>query len=118
MIHLAMDNLPKWRSPELKRFAYVHLAPTLSQMSKTYNEAISGLLPVKPVIVCGQPTVVDPSRAPVGKHVLWLQVRMVPSVISGDAKSEIHVTDWADAARPFADRILDILENYAPGTRD
>ena len=118
MIHLAMDNLPKWRCPELKRFAYVHLAPTLSQMSKTYNEALSGLLPVEPVIVCGQPTVIDPSRAPVGKHVLWLQVRMVPSVISGDAKSEIHVTDWADAARPFADRALDILENYAPGTRD
>jgi phytoene dehydrogenase-like protein len=60
--------------------------------------------------------VVDPSRAPAGKHVLWLQVRMVPGQIKGDAKGEISATDWDTAAAPMADRALDILERYAPGT--
>jgi len=117
MIHLAMDGLPDWSAPELKRFAYVHLAPSMDQMARTYTQAKAGLLPDEPVIVCGQPTVVDPSRAPDGKHILWLQVRMAPSQIKGDAKGEITATNWSDAAEPFANRALDILEHYAPGTR-
>lgn len=118
MIHLAMDDLPDWAAgAELKRFAYVHLAPSLNQMALTYAQAKAGLLPTEPVIVCGQPTVVDPSRAPQGKHVLWLQVRMVPGTIKGDAAGQIDATDWNAASEPMANRALDILEQYAPGTR-
>jgi phytoene dehydrogenase-like protein len=117
MIHLAMDALPNWTASDLKRFAYVHLAPSMNQMARTYAQAKAGLLPDEPVIVCGQPTIVDPSRAPAGKHVLWLQIRMAPGQIKGDEKGEITATDWAQAAEPFADRALDILERYAPGTR-
>jgi phytoene dehydrogenase-like protein len=117
MIHLAMDALPEWSAPELQQFAYVHLAPSMDQMARTYAQAKAGLLPDEPVIVCGQPTVVDPSRAPEGKHVLWLQVRMAPGTIKGDAAGQITATNWADAAEPFAERALDILERYAPGTQ-
>ena len=117
MIHLAMDGLPDWPVPELRDFAYVHLAPSMDQMARTYAQAKAGLLPDEPVIVCGQPTVVDPSRAPEGKHVLWLQVRMAPGQINGDAAGKIKATDWGKAAKPFAKRALDILESYAPGTR-
>ncbi|MGC1505123.1 MAG: NAD(P)/FAD-dependent oxidoreductase [Sulfitobacter sp.] len=117
MIHLAMDALPNWSAPELKRFAYVHVAPSLDQMARTYGQAKAGQLPDEPVIVCGQPTAVDPSRAPAGKHVLWLQVRMVPGQIKGDTADTIADKNWQDAAEPFADRALNILERYAPGTR-
>ncbi len=118
MIHLAMDSLPDWSAPELKRFAYVHIAPSMDQMARTYAQAKAGLLPDEPVIVCGQPTVVDPSRAPDGKHILWVQVRMAPGVIKGDAGGTIADTNWQDAAEPFANRALDILDRYAPGIRD
>lgn len=117
MIHLAMDALPDWLAPELKRFAYVHLAPSMEQMARTYAQCKAGLLPDEPVIVCGQPTVVDPTRAPAGKHVLWLQVRMAPGVIKGDAGGSIAFRNWDEAAEPFANRALDILERYAPNTR-
>ncbi|MEE9333336.1 MAG: NAD(P)/FAD-dependent oxidoreductase [Granulosicoccaceae bacterium] len=117
MIHLAMDALPSWMAPELRRFAYVHLAPSMDQMARTYAQAKAGLLPDEPVIVCGQPTVVDPSRAPSGKHVLWLQVRMAPGQIKGDAAGKIDATEWSEAAEPFARRALDIVERYAPGTK-
>ncbi|MFN4098304.1 MAG: phytoene desaturase family protein, partial [Pararhodobacter sp.] len=118
MIHLALDALPDWAAGEgLKSFAYVHLAPSLDQMARTYAQAKAGLLPDEPVIVAGQPTVFDPTRAPPGKHVLWLQVRMVPGVIKGDAAAQITATDWAQAKEPMAERALEILERYAPGTR-
>ncbi|KIC48663.1 NAD(P)/FAD-dependent oxidoreductase [Tateyamaria sp. ANG-S1] len=116
MIHVAMEALPNWTAPELKRFAYVHLAPSMDQMARTYAQAKAGLLPDEPVIVCGQPTVVDPSRAPDGKHVLWLQVRMVPGQIKGDAGGSISTTDWTEAGPAMADRVLGILDRYAPGT--
>ena len=64
MIHLAMEDLPDWAAgDDLKQFAYVHMAPSLDQMARTYAQAKAGLLPDEPVIVCGQPTAVDPSRA-------------------------------------------------------
>ena len=117
MIHLALSDLPDWKAKALKSFAYVHIAPSLDQMAKTYQQAKAGLLPDEPILVVGQPTVVDPSRAPDGKHTLWLQVRMVPGTILGDAMGEIAATNWADAAEPFAERALDILDAHAPGTR-
>jgi len=118
MIHLAMEDLPNWAAgAALKTYAYVHLAPSLDQMARTYAQAMAGLLPDEPIVVVGQPTGQDPSRAPEGKHVLWLQVRMAPGVIKGDAAGRITATDWAEAAEPFAERALDILERCAPGTR-
>ena len=118
MIHLALDGLPDWRaSGALKGFAYVHLAPSLDQMARTYAQAQAGLLPDEPILVVGQPTVFDPSRAHAGKHVLWVQVRMAPSIIVGDVKGEITASNWNEAAEPFTSRALAILEAHAPGTR-
>ena len=118
MIHLALSALPDWATgPDRQRFAYVHLAPSMDQMARTYAQAQSGLLPDEPVIVVGQPTAIDPTRAPDGKHVLWVQVRMAPGTIRGDAKGQITAADWGSAARPFADRVLGIIEAYAPGTK-
>jgi phytoene dehydrogenase-like protein len=118
MIHLALRDLPDWRAgAALKSFAYVHIAPSLDQMARTYAQATAGLLPDAPVLVVGQPTMFDSSRAPAGQHVLWVQVRMAPGQIMGDAKGEIMAQDWPSAAAPFAARALDILERHAPGLR-
>lgn len=118
MIHLALDSLPDWSaSEELKRFAYVHLAPSYDVMSAVYQEAMAGLLPREPVLVVGQPTALDPSRAPEGKHVLWVQVRVVPYEIKGDALGTIAAQNWDEAKPAYAERVLDLIERYAPGLR-
>jgi len=116
MLHLAMDSLPDWVAGEsLKSYAYVHVAPDLDMMSRVYSEALAGLLPAEPALVVGQPTAIDPSRAPVGKHVLWIQVRVLPAKIKGDAAGKIAATDWDQAKDAYADRVIDLLERYAPG---
>jgi phytoene dehydrogenase-like protein len=118
MIHLALDGLPDWRAgEELKRFAYVHVAPDLEMMSRVYAEAAGGLLPSEPALVVGQPTAIDPSRAPVGKHVLWVQVRVLPAEFHADAAGHITARTWDDAKEAYAERVLDVLERYAPGLR-
>ncbi|MBU4528736.1 MAG: NAD(P)/FAD-dependent oxidoreductase [Hoeflea sp.] len=118
MIHLALDGLPDWSAgEELKSFAYVHIAPSLDQMARTYQQAVAGLLPDEPVLVVGQPTAIDPSRAPEGKHVLWVQVRMVPGEILGDAAGQITGTDWATVKETYADRAIDMIERHAPGLK-
>ena len=118
MIHYALDALPDWAAGEaLARFAYVHLAPDFSTMARAYDEAKAGLLPRTPALVVGQPTAIDPSRAPEGRHVLWVQVRVVPGVIAGDAAGEIEGTDWDVVKHAYADRVEALLARYAPGFR-
>jgi phytoene dehydrogenase-like protein len=116
MVHLALDALPEWKAGEaLKRFAYVHLAPDFATMNRAYADALAGLLPAEPVLVVGQPTTVDPSRAPAGKHVLWIQVRVLPAEVEGDVAGMIAPGDWDAVKEPYADRVIAILERYAPG---
>jgi phytoene dehydrogenase-like protein len=118
MIHLALDDLPDWKAgAELKDFAYVHLGASLDAMARTYQQASAGLLPSEPILVVGQPTAIDPSRAPAGKHVLWVQVRMLPAEISGDAAGEIGAAPWDEVKDRYADRVLTMIEGYAPGLR-
>lgn len=116
MVHLAMSHLPDWQAgPSAGRSAYVHVGGYMDDMSRAYADAVAGLLPRRPTLVVGQPTTVDPSRAPDGRHVLWVQVRMVPSSIGADAAGEIAATDWEEAKEPFADRVMSILDEHAPG---
>lgn len=118
MVHLALDSLPDWTAgSELQRFAYVHLAPDYDMMGLAYQQALGGLLPREPVLVVGQPTAFDTSRAPDGKHILWIQVRAVPYEIKGDAAGTIEARSWHQASLPYAERVIDIVDRYAPGLR-
>jgi phytoene dehydrogenase-like protein len=102
MIHLALAELPDWRARRAREFAYVHIAPSLQGMSRAYAQALRGVLPEEPALVVAQPTLADPSRAPAGKHVLSIQVRVVPQAMDKES---------------YADRIIELVERYAPGLR-
>jgi phytoene dehydrogenase-like protein len=119
MVHIACKSLPRWTAgSELQRFAYVHLAPSLEQMARTYAEAMAGMIPQEPVLVVGQPTAIDSSRAPQGHHILWIQVRVLPAEISGDAGGSIIAKRWDEAKEALADRVIGIIECYAPEFRN
>ncbi len=116
MIHLALSEPPAWAAGgDLGEFAYVHIAPYVSDLAETYTAANNGLLPRSPLLIVGQSSAVDRSRAPAGQAVLWVQVRAQPPEIRGDGAGEIEARDWADAAEPYADRVIAKLAEYAPG---
>lgn len=119
MIHLALTDAPGWAGgAELRRYPYIHIGPNLDYIARAYGQALAGLLPEAPVVVVGQPCALDPSRAPDGRHVLWLQVRMVPALIAGDAAGEIAGRDWESARDAYAKRVIDLVARYAPGLND
>jgi phytoene dehydrogenase-like protein len=108
-IHMALKEPPKWVGDErLGKTAIVHLTPGLDGVSRAVNEADRGLLPAEATIVCGQPCAVDPSRAPEGASILWIQLQELPTRAKGDAAGEMDVGDgtWTEELRErYADRI-------------
>jgi phytoene dehydrogenase-like protein len=126
-IHIAMDEPPRWKGPEadrLARTAIVHVTPGLDGVSRAVNEAERGLLPAEATIVAGQPCAVDPSRAPDGKWIVWIQLQELPAGrVKGDAAGELDVGDgsWTEELREaYADRIVarlgESLENLSSAT--
>ena len=115
-MHYALDAPPDWGAPDLARVALLHLTDGLDAVSRAVNEAERGLLPAVPTICVGQPHAMDPSRAPEGKAVLWLQMPEAPRVVRGDAAGEIAAPEggrWtAEVTRAFADRIEGILRRH------
>jgi phytoene dehydrogenase-like protein len=121
-VHYALKAPPKWKAPELGGVALTHLTPGLDGVSKAANEAERGMLPAVPTICVGQPAVLDPSRCPEGKSILWLQLPEAPRFIKGDAAGEIAVAadgKWTEAVRErYADRIEAILASHIDGLRE
>ncbi|MGO9358567.1 MAG: phytoene desaturase family protein [Xanthobacteraceae bacterium] len=121
-MHYALSAPPRWKGdPELGKVALLHLSSGLDGVSRAANEAERGLLPAEPTICVGQPTALDPSRAPAGAAVLWLQMPETPRIVKGDAAGAIEVPAdgrWTPALREaYADRIERRLaahiENFA-----
>lgn len=118
-VHFALSEPPAWREPELLKVPLVHLTESLEQVCLSVTEARNGLLPARPTLGIGQPVAVDPSRAPVGGWILWIQMQELPTRLAGDAAGEIEVPadgGWNEAVREaFADRVQQRLEGVMPG---
>ncbi|SEL09574.1 phytoene desaturase family protein [Pacificibacter marinus] len=121
-LHYLIDGDVKWNTNGLEDVQLLHLSAGLDAVSKAGNEAERGMLPEVPTICVGQPCAADPTRAPAGKTVLWLQMPEAPRVVKGDAKGEIEVPadgQWTDELREaYADRIEAILAQHIDGFKD
>jgi phytoene dehydrogenase-like protein len=58
------------------------------------------------VLECTIPSVVDPTVAPPGRHLMSIFVQYAPY--------ELRDGSWDDQREPFADRCFDVLDEYAP----
>ncbi|PSR34487.1 MAG: NAD(P)/FAD-dependent oxidoreductase [Sulfobacillus benefaciens] len=115
MVHLALSGEVPWLNPSVTRSMYVHIGPYVNDVARTYQQAVAGYLPDSPLLVVGQQSQWDHSRAPDGMHTVWIQVRAVPGHPIGDAAGSIVTTDWSTMGPLYAQRVLDKLEEYAPG---
>jgi phytoene dehydrogenase-like protein len=121
-IHLALDRPPQWPSTELGAVALLHVTGGLDAVSRAVNEAERGLLPAEPTLAIVQPAAIDPTRAPRGSSILWIQLLEMPGIVRGDAAGAIRCAadgTWTrDIAERFADRVVATLARQIPNLGD
>ncbi|MFK4221788.1 phytoene desaturase family protein [Streptomyces sp. NPDC019890] len=100
-IDYALSGPMPWTAKEARTAGTVHIGPTAGEIEAALHAAVAGSDPRVPFLITSQPTVIDPSRAPAGKHVLWAYGH-VPAGWEGDATEVIERQ----------------LERFAPGFRD
>ncbi len=100
----ALDAPVPWRDQRLVHAGTVHLGGTAEQVAAAELAVARGGHPDRPFVICTQPSVADPSRAPAGKHVLWAYCH-VPNGSTRDMTSVIE--DTIERSAPgFRDRVL------------
>lgn len=108
-IHMALSAPLRWRDQRLNQVPVIHVHAGARSVALACAQAAAGLLPAEPTIVVGQQGVLDPSRAPDGRSILWIQLQQVPYAPSGDAAGEISTGDgtWTDELRhALVERVL------------
>jgi phytoene dehydrogenase-like protein len=78
-----------WAAPAARRAGTVHLGPGYPDIAAALRAVSHGAEPDPPFLIVTQPCVADPSRAPAGRHVLWVYGH-VPSGWDGDATPAIE----------------------------
>ena len=120
-IHLALSEHPVWKdNPKLGEVALVHILDSMDSLSESVNASNRGWLPKRPTIVVGQPTTMDPSRAPEGASILWIQLQENPREIKGDLAGEISPGDgtWnEERLNKYADRVIDQICERIPNLK-
>jgi phytoene dehydrogenase-like protein len=114
-VNLALDALPSFTSlpgeGEHLRGA-ISLSPAIDDMERAYDDAKYGHWSRKPYVDIVIPTLVDPSMAPPGKHVMSCFVQYAP----------YHLADglgtWDDNREAFGDAVVDRIAEFAPDIRE
>jgi phytoene dehydrogenase-like protein len=117
-VNLALDGPPEFACLPNGDSGGEHLrgaitfSPTVDYMERAYDDAKYGRFSSRPFIDMVIPTMVDPSMAPPGKHVVSCFVQWAP----------YHLADaavWDDDMRDrFGDAVIDTIEERVPRIRD
>ncbi|HEU4382549.1 MAG TPA: NAD(P)/FAD-dependent oxidoreductase [Anaeromyxobacteraceae bacterium] len=110
-INLALSELPEFSArpgrPGPQHRGTIHLCPSFEYLEEAFDDAKYGRPSRRPVVEMTLPSAVDPSVAPPGRHLANLFVQYAPYRLAQGT--------WDQAKEPFADRVLDVVEEYAPG---
>jgi phytoene dehydrogenase-like protein len=87
----------------------IHICPDLDYIERAYDDAKFGAPSRRPVLECTVPSVLDPSVAPPGQHLMSIFVQYAPYAL--------REATWDALRDSFADRCFDVLEEYAPNFR-
>lgn len=100
-IDWALSGAIPWTAKGCRRAVTVHVGGTTEEISRGEREIWQGVHPEHPFVLLAQPTVVDATRAPAGRHVGWAYCH-VPSGSTFDMTGRIEAQ----------------VERFAPGFRD
>jgi phytoene dehydrogenase-like protein len=100
-VDFALDGPVPWSNPEVALAPTVHLGGTRAEIADAENTVARGGVPDAPYVLVTQPSVLDETRAPAGKQVLWAYIH-------------VPLNSTLDATELVTRQI----ERFAPGFRD
>lgn len=103
-IDYALDAAVPWENEACRSAGTVHVIGTLAELVAAEADVAAGRMPDRPFVLVVQSSLVDPSRAPAGKHTLWVYAH-VPHGFAGDATAAIE-RQIERFAPGFTDRVL------------
>jgi phytoene dehydrogenase-like protein len=114
-VNMAVDRLPEFPSlpgiGEHLRGA-ISFSPSIDEMELAYDDAKYGQFSRKPYIDMIIPTLVDPTMAPPGKHVISCFVQYAPYHLAPELGT------WDDQREAFGDAVVSRISEFAPGFAD
>jgi phytoene dehydrogenase-like protein len=90
----------------------IAIAPSIDYLETAYDEAKYGDFSRRPYLNVVIPSVVDPSVAPPGKHIVSCFVQYAPYHIK---EGPAH---WPERREDFGDAVVDTLAEYCPGLKE
>jgi phytoene dehydrogenase-like protein len=114
-VNLAVDRLPVFSCrPEGDAHLRgdVAIAPSIEYLERAYDEAKYGEFSKRPYLNVVIPSLVDPSVAPPGKHVISCFVQYAPYHLKAGAHT------WPERREEFGDAVVDTLAEYVPGLKE
>ncbi len=113
-LHAALDRLPdfsRYLDPEDDQSlsAMVRVMPSLDYIESSWRDAMAGRPTRFPLMQLQIPTVLDPTLAPSGGHVMSAWVTYQPF--------RLRQGNWTEIKQDMGNAILDELEKYAPDIR-
>jgi phytoene dehydrogenase-like protein len=112
-INLALNGLPEFTAlpgaPGPQHRATMHICPNIEYVERAWDDAKYGRPSERPLLELTIPTMYDPSLAPAGKHVMGIFLQYAPYTLRG--------ATWDELREPFADRVVSLIEEYAPNIR-
>lgn len=112
-INLALNGLPNFRAlpgtPGPQHRATMHICPSIEYVERAWDDAKYGKPSQSPLLELTIPTMYDPSLAPSGKHIMGIFLQYAPYTLRD--------SNWDEQREPFANRVIDLIEEYAPGFR-
>lgn len=96
----------------------VLIADSVRHVEIAHADPMLGRIPdADPSMYLVQPTMLDPSMAPDGKHTVWIEF-FAPYQIAGLEGTGHSGTGWTDELKnQVADRVIDKLAEYAPNVK-
>ena len=123
-IDYALDAAVPWDNEACQRAGTVHVIGTFEELRTAEAEVAAGRMPARPFVLAVQQSLFDPTRAPEGKHTLWVYAH-VPHGYTGDATEAIErqiqrfapgFTDIVLARRVASPQVLQAYNpNYVGG---
>jgi phytoene dehydrogenase-like protein len=108
-VNLALSGLPNFTALNSDDASVlkgrIHIGPEIDYLERAFDECKYGNFSRQPYLEATIPSLIDPTLAPDGKHVMSIYMQYAPYKLKGD---------WEDQRKALGQTVVQTLAQYAP----